>query len=334
VRLTVTVITRNEAANIEGALESVKWADEIVVVDSRSTDDTVERARRYTSRIEIHDWAGYSAQRNYAAEIAAHDWILALDADERVPPALAAEIRQIMQHGPDAGGYRMPRVSYYLGRWIRGTDWYPDYQLRLYNRRVGRFNGKRVHESVELTQGRPGTLQHDLQHYPYRDISDHVTSIDHYTTLAAEEWFAEGRRTNSLEAVVHPPAAFFRNYILRRGFRDGTAGFLVSVLNSYYVFLKILKLWELQTAQHSQDATPAAGDRGRRGPKFERTPNADRHARTPPSPEPRTFDPAQGRPEPAEGRVPNADPSTSSGSSRASPRDEARAPSPEPPTPR
>jgi (heptosyl)LPS beta-1,4-glucosyltransferase len=277
VKLTVTVITRNEAANIEGALESVKWADEIVVVDSHSADDTVAIAKRYATRIVLHTWAGYSAQRNYAAEIAAHDWILALDADERVPPELASEIQDIMRRGPTASGYRMPRLSYYLGRWIRGTDWYPDYQLRLYDRRVGRFNGKRVHESVELKEGRPGTLHHDLQHYPYRDISDHVVSIDHYTTLAAEEWYAKGRRTNPLDVVLHAPAAFVRNYFLRAGFRDGTAGFLVSVLNSYYVFLKILKLWELQRGLPS-----TYGDQRRR--KFETAPNADGTTRVAPQP--------------------------------------------------
>ena len=170
----------------------------------------------------------------------------------------------------------MPRISYYLGRWIRGTDWYPDYQLRLYDRRVGRFNGKRVHESVELKQGRPGTLQHGLQHYPYRDISDHVTSIDHYTTLAAEEWYAEGRRTNPIEVAIHPPAAFLRNYIVRRGFLDGTPGFLISILNSYYVFLKILKLWELQRGFRTAGPAEAPGaSSARRRPKFARTPNVE-----------------------------------------------------------
>jgi (heptosyl)LPS beta-1,4-glucosyltransferase len=284
VKLTVTVITRNEAANIEGALQSVTWADEIVVVDSNSVDETVAIAQRYGARVDVHPWGGYSAQRDYAAQIASHDWILAIDADERVPPPLAAEIRQILTNGPTASGYRMPRASFYLGRWIRGTDWYPDYQLRLYDRRVGHFNGKRVHESVELAHGRPGTLRHDLQHHPYRDISDHVTSIDHYTTLAAEEWYAEGRRTGVLNVALHPPAAFLRNYIVRRGFRDGTVGFLISILNSYYVFLKILKLWELQcglrvsTAGHPQ-APP-------RKPKFERVPNTivtDESSDTPPA---------------------------------------------------
>jgi (heptosyl)LPS beta-1,4-glucosyltransferase len=269
VKLTVTVITRNEAANLAGALESVTWADEIVVVDSRSTDETVEIARRYASRVEVHDWKGYSAQRNYAANIAANDWILALDADERVPPALAAEIQQIMRSEPRARGYRMPRISFYLGRWIRGTDWYPDYQLRLYDRRVGQFNGKQVHESVELSEGIPGTLKNDLQHYPYRDISDHVTSIDHYTTLAAEEWAAAGRETGVLDVVFHPPAAFLRNYVLRGGFRDGMAGFLISVLNSYYVFLKILKLWEIQCGLNAATRMAVGGRRR----KFERAPN-------------------------------------------------------------
>jgi glycosyltransferase involved in cell wall biosynthesis len=280
VKLTVTVITRNEAANIEGALASVQWADEIVVVDSHSVDETVALAERHGARVALHEWAGYSAQRNYAAEVASNDWILALDADERVPPKLADEIQRIMREGTTLGGYRMPRVSYYLGRWIYGTDWYPDYQLRLYDRRVGRFNGKRVHESVELAQGRPGTLKYGLQHYPYRDISDHVTSIDHYTTLAAEEWYAEGRRTNPLEVAVHPPAAFIRNYLVRGGFLDRMPGFLISILNSYYVFLKVLKLWELQKGLRTMGASDVPGaSSARRRPKFARTPNVDHLSR-------------------------------------------------------
>ncbi len=274
-KLTVTVITRNEAANIRGALESVRWADEIVVVDSYSTDETAAIARQYTSHIEVRDWPGYGVQRNYAAGVASYDWILAIDADERVPPALAAEIQQIMRDGPRAGGYRMPRLSFYLGRWIHGTDWYPDYQLRLYDRRVGQWNRKRVHESVQLSEGKPATLRNELQHYPYRDISDHVTSIDHYTSLAAEEWHAEGRRTNVLEALVHPPCAFLRNYILRRGFLYGAAGFLVSSLNWYYVFLKILKLWALQRNVYAHGAIDGADASPPRRPKFERVPNID-----------------------------------------------------------
>jgi glycosyltransferase involved in cell wall biosynthesis len=245
VKLTVTVITRNEAANIAAALESASWADEIIVVDSRSTDDTVAIARRYTTRVEVRDWAGYSAQKNYAADLASNDWILSLDADERVTPALAGEIRDLLERGPSEKGYRISRVTWYLGRWLHSTDWYPDYQLRLYDRRFGRWNGRRVHESFEL-RGRPGRLRHRLEHYAYRNVSDHVTSIDHYTTLQAEQWAEEGRRTSVLEVAIHPPVAFLRNYVLRGGFRDGAAGFMVSALNSCYVFMKLVKLWEKQ----------------------------------------------------------------------------------------
>jgi glycosyltransferase involved in cell wall biosynthesis len=265
VKLTVTVITRDESAHIGAALESVSWADEIVVVDSRSTDDTVAIARRYATRVEERDWPGYSAQKNYAAQIASNDWILSLDADERVTPALADEIRRTLSGEPAAQGYRVPRVTWYLGRWIRSTDWYPDYQLRLYDRRAGRWNGRRVHESVTL-DGTPGLLRHELQHYAYRDVSDHLATIDRYTTLAAEQWLAEGRRTNAIEMLVHPRLAFLRNYLLRGGIRDGAAGLLVSKMNSYYVFLKFAKLWELQQSvtrlqsqnlnPHSPNATP------------------------------------------------------------------------------
>ncbi len=249
-KVTVTVITRDESSNIAAALESVSWADEIVVVDSGSTDDTVAIARRHSARVEVRNWPGYSAQKNYAAEIASNDWILSLDADERVTPELGREIRALLGGVPPLAGYRIPRVSWYLGRWIRSTDWYPDHQLRLYDRRVGRWNGRRIHESIELRSS-PGHLRHEIQHYPYRDLSHHLATIDRYTTLAAEQWLDEGRRTNGLELFVYPRLAFLRNYVLRGGIRDGQAGLIVSKLNSYYVFLKLAKLWELQHRQRT-----------------------------------------------------------------------------------
>ena len=244
-KLTVTVITRNEAANIGAALESVAWADEIVVVDSGSTDDTVAIARRHAARVDIREWPGYGAQKNYAAELASNDWILSLDADERVSLDLAAEIRGVLDAGPSEAGFRIPRVTFYLGRWIRSTDWYPDYQLRLYDRRRARWTLRQVHESVGI-DGPRGQLRHEIQHYAYRNVSHHLATIDRYTSLAAEQSFAEGKRTSVLAAAVHPPFAFLRNYILRGGIADGAPGFLISALNAYYVFLKVLKLWERQ----------------------------------------------------------------------------------------
>ena len=249
-KLTVTVITRNEASNIAAALESVSWADEIIVVDSHSTDDTVAIARRRATRVEVREWPGYSAQKNLAAELAAHDWILSLDADERVTPSLAAEIRHLLATAPSSNGYRIPRVAWYLGRWIRSTDWYPDHQLRLYNRTTGRWSERRVHESVAV-DGPVGILEHELQHYPYRNISHHLQTIDRYTTLAAEDWAAAGRRANAWRTFFQPRFAFLRNYVLKGGFRDGSAGLIVSLLNSYYVFLKFAKLWELERGSGS-----------------------------------------------------------------------------------
>lgn len=244
-KLTVTIITRNEAANIAAALETAAWADEIVVVDAHSTDETVSIARRFTSRVGVRDWNGYVDQKNHAAGLAANDWILSIDADERVTPELASEIRALLALEPPARGYRVPRVSFYLGRWIRSTDWYPDYQLRLYDRRVARWTGRHVHESVEVN-GSVARLRRDLRHYPYRDLSHHLQTIDRYTTLAAQQLHESGRRAGALGLVVRPAAAFVRNYVLRGGVRDGGPGLLVSLLNSYYVLLKFAKLWEME----------------------------------------------------------------------------------------
>jgi glycosyltransferase involved in cell wall biosynthesis len=246
VPVTATVITFNEAANIQAALESLAWADEIVVVDSESTDNTAAIARQFTGKVIVRPWPGYIEQKNFAAAQAAHDWIFSLDADERVTPELAAEITSVMARGPGAAGYRVPRVTFHLGRWMRSTDWYPDYQLRLYDRRRARWTGKYVHESV-TADGPVEDLKRDLQHFAYRDLAHHFQTMDRYTTLAAKQMFEEGRRAGFLELMMHPPAAFFRNYILRGGFRDGVPGLIVSAMNARYVGLKFAKLWELSS---------------------------------------------------------------------------------------
>jgi glycosyltransferase involved in cell wall biosynthesis len=244
-KVSVTVITRNEAADIGDALASVAWADEIVVVDAHSTDDTVAIARRFTDRVVTRDWPGFVDQKNHAASIARHDWILSLDADERVTPPLADEIRALLSGQPTAAAFRVPRVTWHLGRWVRTTDWYPDYQTRLYDRRSAEWTGRYVHEAV-TAKGPTGQLRAELQHFAYRDIAEHLETIDRYTTYAARQMHESGRRSGLLQVAGHPPLAFLRNYIAHGGIRDGVPGFVISALNAYYVFIKFAKLWELQ----------------------------------------------------------------------------------------
>jgi len=244
------IITKNEAADIADALDSVAWADERIVVDSCSTDDTAAIATSHGARVVSHEWPGYVAQKNYAASLARNDWILSLDADERVTPELAHEIHQTLAQGPASRGYWMPRVTFHLGRWIRTTDWYPDDQLRLYDRRAAEWTGRYVHEGVKV-RGAVGRLHGELQHYAYRDISDHLETIDRYTTYAARQMYESGRRAGLPQIAGHPPLAFLRNYIARGGIRDGVPGFVISALNSYYVLLKFAKLWELERCSRS-----------------------------------------------------------------------------------
>ena len=243
-KVSVTVITKNEAADIGDALDSVAWADECVVVDSCSTDDTVAIAARRGARVVSREWPGYIAQKNYAASLARNDWILSLDADERVTPGLAQEVRETLSREPSVRGYRMPRVTFHLGRWIRTTDWYPDYQLRLYDRRAAEWTGQYVHEGVTV-RGGIGRLRHELQHYAYRDVAEHMDTIEHYTTLAARQMFEQGRRATALDLALQSPFAFFRNFVLKRGFLDGSVGLTISRMNARYVALKFEKLRDL-----------------------------------------------------------------------------------------
>jgi hypothetical protein len=164
---------------------------------------------------------------------------------------LATEIRTVLATEPPFHGYRVPRVTFHLGRWIRTTDFYPDYQTRLYDRRFGQWRGRYVHESVTVA-GPSGQLKNDLQHYSFRDLRDQVQRVNHYSTLSAKQMYEAGRRTGPLELLVHPPAAFVRNYVLRRGFLDGTAGLTISLINAWSVGLKFMKLWELQRNPRSQ----------------------------------------------------------------------------------
>lgn len=243
--LSVTIITLNEAEHVGTAVDSASWADEVIVVDCGSTDGTVDIARSKGAIVSHRDWTGYVDQKNHASSLASHDWIFSLDADERIPTALAAEVRAVLSAEPPLRGYRVPRVTFHLGRWFRTTDFYPDYQTRLYNRLAGSWRGKHVHESVTI-DGPAGRLTHELEHRPYRDLREHLDRINAYSTLAARQMHEAGRRSGPLRLVAHPPLAFLRNYVLRRGFLDGTAGLTLSAVNAYAVFLKFAKLWELQ----------------------------------------------------------------------------------------
>ncbi len=254
-KVSVTIITLNEAAHIAAAIDSVSWADEILVVDSGSTDGTPEMARAKGATVVCRQWPGWVEQKNFAAGQAAHDWIFSLDADERVPPPLAGEIRELLSGDPPLRGYRVPRVTFHLGKWIRTTDFYPDYQTRLYDRRAARWRGKYVHESVSV-DGPVGRFRHDLEHYSFRDLRDQLDRVNHYTTLAAQQMHEAGRRAGLFDLAIHPPAAFLRNYLLRLGILDGTPGLIISIVNAYSVFLKFAKLWELRRTPNTQRPTP------------------------------------------------------------------------------
>jgi glycosyltransferase involved in cell wall biosynthesis len=243
--LSAVIITQDEERDLPAALDSVRFCDEVLVVDSGSADRTRELAQAAGARVVIHTpWPGFRDQRNYAVLAATHDWVLALDADERVTPALRDEICRLRDRGFGMAGYRIPRVVRYLGRWVRGTDWYPDPQLRLFDRRRGRWGGELVHESVEVT-GPVGRLHAELEHFPYADVSDHMIKIDSYTTLWARQSLGKRRVPGGLEMVLTSLWAFLRNYVMKRGVRLGHVGVTVSMLNAYYTYAKLAKLREL-----------------------------------------------------------------------------------------
>lgn len=250
--ISAVLIAQNEERHIADALASVSFCDEIVVVDSGSTDKTREIAEAAGARVIVNaPWPGFVAQRDFAVKAAQNDWVIALDADERVGPALREEIEELRRKGFACAGYRIPRVAYYLGQWIRGTDWYPDWQVRFFDRGQARWEGDLVHESVSV-KGAVGRLRGELEHHPYADVSDHLAKIDSYTTLWAHQAHSAGRRTNILDMAAGAGWAFFRNYVLKRGLLLGSTGFVVSVLNTHYTFVKLAKLRELEQGTSQQ----------------------------------------------------------------------------------
>lgn len=248
----------NEEERIRACLESVAWADEIIVVDSGSSDKTREIAREFTDRIVVHPWSGYSAQKNFALAQCRGEWVLSLDADERVPDALREEIAATLAGPPAAAGFMIPRQNFFQGRWIRHGGWYPDYQLRLFRRGRGRFTERAVHESVHL-DGPAGRLRMPLAHQSYRGIEDFVARANRYSDLAARELAASGRGGDLRDLLLRPLWRFVLMYVLRRGFLDGWRGFLLAVLYAHYVFLRAAKVRELRGGGGTP-ATPPGGE--------------------------------------------------------------------------
>ena len=245
-KLSVITITLNEEQNIEACLESVRWADEIIVLDSGSTDRTVHIARRFTKKVFSVKWRGYGGTRNIGLDRAKGDWIFWLDADERVTPELAQEIREIiLRNDPGIAGYGVARRAYFLGRWIRHCGWYPSRVTRVFRRSTARFTENRVHEALRL-EGAVAYTRHDLIHFTDPDLHHYFEKFNRYTSLAAQDLREQGRKFSLLSLLVRPPFTFIKMYLIRLGFLDGVEGFILCLLSSVYVFTKYAKLWEFR----------------------------------------------------------------------------------------
>jgi glycosyltransferase involved in cell wall biosynthesis len=258
-KITATIITFNEAANIQAACQSVAWANEIIVVDSESTDGTSDIATSAGARVITNPWPGFALQKQFAVDHASHDWILSIDADERVSPELSDSISALRAQPESelADGYFVARRSYYQGRWIRGGGWYPDWQLRLFNKNRGHWKQRHIHESVQMDSGaRTENLSGDLLHYTVRDAAYHHKMIgERYAPLAARQSFEDGVRTSPLGVAAAGPLAFLRSLVLKGGFRDGFAGFSIASFAAHHAFLKHLMLWEMQQP-HDEEILP------------------------------------------------------------------------------
>lgn len=246
--ISAVIIARNEAAGIARTLRSLALADEIVVVDSGSTDETCAIAASMGARVLTEPWHGFAGQKNFGALAAAHDWILSLDADEEFDARSQAAIREWKASStPDADGYRFARRAHYLGKWINHSGWYPDYKVRLYHRRHGEWKGNYVHESV-VVSGRTRILPGEILHYTCDSLKDHRNRIEFYTDLAARQMIAEGKSAGALRRILAPPWEFFRTYFLRLGILDGAQGFWIARMAAHYVRRKNAK-WAALSAK-------------------------------------------------------------------------------------
>ncbi|MGD9589626.1 MAG: glycosyltransferase family 2 protein [Pyrinomonadaceae bacterium] len=252
-QISAVIITRDEENNIADAIGGLDWADEVIVVDSESSDRTVEIAESLGAKAIVREWRGFAEQKRFATAAASNDWIFSLDADERVSPELRKELIELKADPAENDGYLIPRLSVYLGREIRHGGWYPDRQLRLFDRRKGNWNANLVHESVQMAAGAAvGKLKGDLLHYSVTDASHHHRMIgERYAPLAAKQMYDAGRRSSYLTIAAAAPLAFIRSYVLKLGFLDGIPGLAIASFAAHHAFLKHLLLWEIQSAENS-----------------------------------------------------------------------------------
>jgi (heptosyl)LPS beta-1,4-glucosyltransferase len=239
-KISVTIITKNEEKNIGRCLESLQWADEIIVVDTNSDDKTVEICNQYTDHVFNESWHGYGKQKNICAAKAQNRWILNIDSDEIVTPELTEEIQEVLKEGPKYPVYYLHRKNYFGDRWVRFGGWYPDRILRFYDKEKVAFSETQVHERLAPDEN-AGSLKHTLTHYSYRDHEDYIQRQDRYSTLYAQEKMANGFRANWTHLYLRPPFSFFKNFILKQGFRDGFLGLFLAKMAANYTFQKYAK---------------------------------------------------------------------------------------------
>jgi len=241
--ISAVIITKNEEKNLPACLDSLTWADEIVIVDSGSIDNTLETAYRYGCKVKQSDWLGFGRTKQLAVNSAKNDWVLSIDADEILTKELIEHLKEI-DLSSDTRGYRIKRSSFYLGKKIKYSGWQRDYPLRLFNRRFGSFNENDVHESVQLT-GSTGYIEFEMLHYTYPDLQTHLEKINFYSTLSAGSMFDKGRSISLAGIFVRTIVKFFKMYFINLGFMDGRCGLLLAVNSSYGIFIKYGKLWQL-----------------------------------------------------------------------------------------
>ncbi len=253
-KLSVVIITLNEERNIERCLKSVEGlTDDIVVVDSGSTDLTPSICQSYGVRFYVHKWLGYTETKNYANSLALNPVILSLDADEALSPELKSSIQQAVQ-SQQAAAYSMNRLTNYCGKWIKHGGWYPDRKIRLFNREAGQWAGSLIHEAIKLNNGTPVVhLKGDLLHYSYHSIAEHVKQANHFTDLTAQKAFMEDKKSSVLQIFFSPIAKFCRDYFLKAGFLDGLYGLIICRISAFATFLKYVKLRQLNRYSKGKD---------------------------------------------------------------------------------